>query len=187
MHIKIKEGPGLRSLSLKESEEYYKKIKSVFHELNAKHFNSELPEPEFFINSRLRSALGRFKPPAFLSFRRKSLQTIEIAAYLFENENADVHLQQLLAHEMIHYWLWFTGRPYGHTAEFKKMMNTIGATRYNPIPKQSTRALVYQCPGCLAEVVRKRQITSHACANCCKKYSKGKYDKRFKLILKPSP
>jgi predicted SprT family Zn-dependent metalloprotease len=108
---------------------------------------------------------------------------IEIASYLLEEVQAHHHVYDTLAHEMIHYWLWVRRRPYGHTPEFLEKMRLMGVLRYNPIPRKRPHKYQYQCGFCQQIFPARKKLGALACLACCKKYSNGKYDIRFKLVL----
>ena len=155
----------------------------LFTRLNETHFGGSLPPISLTWNSRLRSAAGRFYPGS-----RKWITTyppkIEIASYLLKAEGAEKHIRDTLAHEMIHYWLWVLRKPYGHTPEFKRKLVEVGGTRYNPVPIVRPPKYVYGCPNCEKEFPARRRLKGLACLACCKSLAQGKFDSRFRLVLK---
>jgi len=157
-----------------------------FDELNEQHFDGFLDRPLLRFNSRLRSSAGRFIPGIRPSIRVSGSgrpPVIELATYLFEEVEAEKHLKDTLAHEMIHHWLWVRRRPYGHTPEFWDKMEQMGVSRYNPVPRVRPPRYVYGCPFCRAEYPARRKLGPLACAKCCKAHSGGRYDARFRLAL----
>jgi len=152
----------------------------LFDQINDEHFAGSLPRPKLNWNSRLRSSAGRFIPGSRRLFRSR-LFVIEVVLYLKEEAEAMKHIQDTLAHEMIHFWLWEKRRPYGHTDEFYAKMKLMGVSRYNPVPKTKPPKYLYQCPGCEKEFPTKRRLGILACLTCCKKHTQGKFDSRFKL------
>jgi SprT-like protein len=160
-------------------------LRQIFDDLNQKHFDGFLDAPLLGWNSRLRSSAGRFIPGSRRFFRLKPAK-IEVASYLIQEHDGKRHIVDTIAHEMIHYWLWVRGRPYGHTEEFYRKMKQVGASRYNPVPKVRPPKYFYQCPNCSQEFPARRKLGTLACLSCCKKFSGGKFDRRFKLILKPA-
>ena len=112
----------------------------IFKQLNEKHFDGFLDPPVLRWNGRLRTASGRFFPGA----RQKKFglravarpPIIEVASYLLQESEGELHIRETLAHEMIHYWLWVRSRPHGHTDEFYAKMTEMGARRYNPVPRR---------------------------------------------------
>lgn len=157
-------------------------LEVLFRELNEKHFDGFLDAPVLGWNSRLRSAAGRFIPGS-RKFFRDVPPKIEIASYLREEAEAETHIRDTLAHEMIHLWLWVRRRPYGHTAEFLAKMRAMGTTRYNPVPKLRGPKYVYRCPSCEKDFPARRKLGVLACLDCCKREAGGKYDRRFKLVM----
>lgn len=154
----------------------------LFQEINRSFFDGFLDPPDLRWNSRLRSSAGRFIPGS-----RKYLVSlpprIEIASYLKEEANAAALIYDTMAHEMIHYWLWVRRKPYGHTGEFLKKMRQMGVSRYNPVPRTRPFKYLYQCLTCDKYFPTRKTLGVLACASCCKQYSDGKYDARFKLVL----
>jgi len=108
---------------------------------------------------------------------------IEIASYLQDEQDGEVHVRETLAHEMIHYWLWVRHRPHGHTDEFYAKMTEMGARRYNPVPKRRPHKYLYLCGFCRMEFKSRRLLGRLACAKCCKDHGNGKYEERFRLVL----
>jgi predicted SprT family Zn-dependent metalloprotease len=56
-----------------------------------------------------------------------------------------------------------------------------------PLPRRKlAREFVYQCPHCRSRLERVRAFRRPAaCMMCCKKYTSGRYDERFKLVRIP--
>ncbi|MCC7441938.1 MAG: SprT-like domain-containing protein [Bdellovibrionales bacterium] len=155
----------------------------LFQEVNREWFGGMLAAPLFRWNSRLRSSAGRFHPGTRgFTVRRKQLPLIEVATYLLEEEKAFELVRDTVAHEMIHYWLWLRGRPYGHTGEFLKKMREMGVSRYNPVPRVRPYRHVYACLACKKEFYSRKRLGPLACARCCKTHSEGRFDSRFRLI-----
>lgn len=154
----------------------------LFRRINESHFDGFLDPPVLKWNSRLRTSAGRFFPGS-RKFFREIPPRIEVASYLIEEVNAEKLIEDTMAHEMIHYWLWVRYRPYGHTAEFMKKMTEMGVSRYNPVPRLRPYRYVYRCLSCLSEFQARRKLGALACARCCKEHAQGKYDARFKLFL----
>jgi predicted SprT family Zn-dependent metalloprotease len=155
----------------------------IFQKINQQHFDGFLEPPVLTWNSRLRTSAGRFRPG-----RRQLFKTyppeIEIASYLLNETEGQRHVEDTLAHEMIHYWLWIRRRPYGHTPEFLNKMKAMGCSRYNPVPKIKPPRYLYVCGHCQSQYpARKRWKKGLACLACCKKYSGGRFDRRFLLSL----
>lgn len=155
---------------------------SLFTEVNCVHFDGFLDPPFLIWNSRLRSSAGRFIPGS-RKFIDQYPPKIEIASYLLEEQNSRHLIWDTLAHEMIHYWLWVRRRPYGHTQEFLKKMKHMGVSRYNPVPRSRPFKYLYRCLACQKHFPTRKRIGALACAVCCKQFSQGRYDPRFKLVL----
>ena len=107
-----------------------------------------------------------------------------MARYLQEESNSIALITQTMGHEMIHYWLWSRGLPYGHTSEFSKKMKEMGVPRFNPAPRFRAAKFIYECLHCRTEFPARKRWSGLACAACCKVHSGGRYDLRFRLLLK---
>jgi predicted SprT family Zn-dependent metalloprotease len=157
-------------------------LSSLFSEINQLHFDNFLEPIELTWNLRLRTSAGRFVPGNRRFFCLKPPR-IEIARYLIEEEKAHSLVYDTLAHEMIHYWLWVLNKPYGHTPAFRKKMHEMGVSRYNPVPRIRPYKYLYVCVSCRKTFPARKKLGPLACASCCKAYSQGKYDARFKLAF----
>lgn len=155
-------------------------LTQIFQDLNVRHFQGELPAPVLRWNSRLRSTAGRFAPGSRNLFGPRE-PLIEIASYLETIPEGEFHVRDTMLHEMIHYYLWFKKKPYGHTAEFHAILKRVGARRYNPVPKLSPVKHWYECPKCLIRVPARRKLGVSACAACCKKYNHGEFSAHYVL------
>lgn len=158
-----------------------KSLYETFLDLNLAHFGNQLPYTQLSWNSRLSSTAGRFCPGRTRPGFERPPQ-IEIATYLQDIPDGEMHVTDTMLHEMIHLHLWAAGKPYGHTAEFHRIMKKVGAKRFNPVPKHRPFKHWYECPGCRKQTPTRRAITGSACLACCKKHSGGYYDKRFRLV-----
>lgn len=164
--------------SKNESAESPELLLQVFEEINAEHFDGFLDPPLLVWNAKLRTSAGRFFPGG-----RVREAKIEVASYLLEVENASTHIRDTLAHEMIHFWLWVRRKPYGHTDTFWEKMQAMGVSRYNSVARKLPFKYVYACESCRKEFKARRRLGMLACLSCCKAFSQGKYDARFRLIL----
>jgi predicted SprT family Zn-dependent metalloprotease len=168
-------------------------LEALFHDLNRQFFGSLLPLPKLLWNSRLSSTAGRFCPGSRNPLRPRPPE-IEVASYLRDLPEAEMHVRDTVLHEMIHYYLWHVKRPHGHTAEFHQIMRRVGAKRYNPVPKERAPKHWYECPCCRKRMPAKRKLGISACAACCKRHNGGQYSERFRLrrldpgeIQEPAP
>ena len=162
--------------------ELNRSLLELFLDINHEHFDGALVPSLLEWNSRLRTSAGRFIPGSH-KFWRIYTPKIEIASYLLDEENSSQLIYDTLAHEMIHYWLWVRKRPHGHTAEFLDKMREMGMSRYNVVPRPRPFKYVYQCLACQKTFPARKKLGILACSDCCKKYSQGKFDARFKLAL----
>lgn len=156
-------------------------LSAVFSKLNEAHFDGFLDPPALGWNTRLRSSSGRFIPGSRKHWREDPAR-IEIASYLLEEENGASLVQDTMAHEMIHYWLWVRRRDYGHTAEFWSKMTLMGVSRYNPVPRKQSFKYSYYCKSCLKVYPARRKLGVLACADCCNRFSGGRFDPKFAIV-----
>ncbi len=161
-------------------------LEAIFHDLNKCHFDGVLPLPRLSWNTRLSTTAGRFSPRGWPKLRAaRSEALIEVAGYLRDLSDGDMHIRDTILHEMIHYWLWIRRRSYGHTSEFYAKMHATGAKRWNPVPRQRPPRYIYACRSCDTEVpARRRQSADIACYRCCKRYNSGHFHPKFRLYLK---
>lgn len=75
-----------------------------------------------------------------------------------------------------------------HDYHWKAVARSIGCTGdrcYNETVIKPKSNYVLECPNCTKQYPRYRKTRkSYACTDCCRRHSYGKYDERFKLILK---
>ncbi len=77
-----------------------------------------------------------------------------------------------------------------HGREWKRACHDLGLAgekRCHTLPLAQPRRVVrnhiYHCPHCLKEIARVRPLwRREACLACCRTYSRGKYDRRFRLV-----
>lgn len=162
--------------------ESYPSLIALFSEINIRYFDGFMVLPTLQWNTRLRTSAGRFFPGS-RKYWMIHPPRIEIASYLLEEQNSAQLVYDTLGHEMIHYWLWVRGRPYGHTPEFLAKMKKMGVSRYNPVPRKRPVKYLYHCVSCKKDFPARKKLGPLACASCCKRFAQGKYDQRFKLIL----
>ena len=155
---------------------------SHFEQINEAYFEGFLEAPVLRWNSRLRSSAGRFIPGS-RRFFLEAPPVIEIAKYLLEENECAALVADTLGHEMIHYWLWVRRQPYGHTPAFWDKMTLMGVSRYNTVPRARPYRYIYRCSSCAHEFFARKKLGDLACAACCKQFSGGKFDSRFKLFL----
>jgi predicted SprT family Zn-dependent metalloprotease len=166
-------------------------LEAYFSQINTQYFRAQLPLPTLRWNSRLRTTAGRFCPGSHNPFRPK-ISVIEVADYLRQHKEGEKHVRDTILHEMIHYWLWWNKKPYGHTAEFHRIMRATGAQRFNPVPMEKPVKYWYQCPSCNIRVPARRKLGLVACLPCCKKFNRGQFSQKFILQildsrLQPAP
>lgn len=104
-------------------------------------------------------------------------------------------INRTLLHELAHLLARFrAGRhkiaPHGR--EWKQACCDLGLldekrTHNLPLPRRIVRRKhAYRCPNCSVEIARVKPFRSRvACLPCCRKYGKGRYDERFRLIKNP--
>lgn len=153
-------------------------FETLFAIANDRHFSSVLPRCRRVWNRRFRGLAGR------IECRSK---TIELSSAHFEQCGIGA-MGIVLVHEMIHLALFTERRPHGHTGEFKRRSFSLGLPRiYHelPLPTRLVRPkrYVYACACGLRVESKIRFRAPRACASCCKKFNRGRFDRRFALFL----
>jgi SprT-like protein len=140
----------------------------LFDRYNWMYFSGRLPRPRIEISNRMTTAGAYYPGQRLIKIGRKYHE-------LFPDEVVDT-----LKHEMIHLI------HLKHGAAFKAEAARIGASvraQSHPDLRRPPR-YVYECPGCGLEYPRQKRIVLGSCGKCS---PGGKYDRRFKLVLKSSP
>jgi len=166
-------------------------LQAAFQRVNSWGFSGELPLIRLSWNSRLRSSAGRFfsgsplwrDPQGRPLIPERLAPRIEIASYLLKQERAAELIVDTMAHEMIHFWLWYRRKPFGHTALFHRKLKELGASRYNTVPQRQNYKYIYECPRCLGRFPTRRRLSNVACLKCCRVFASGRFDSRFRLQL----
>ena len=139
-------------------------LERMFDIYNREYFEGRLPKVRIRYSKRMMVAGGYFP-------QKKEIRISEKYHTFFPDEVYDT-----LKHEMIHLV------HFRHDAAFKKIARRIGASlRANDHPalRRPPRYL-YICPHCYTEYPRYKRLRMASCGKC----SKGKFDNRFKLVLK---
>ncbi|MCB1279803.1 SprT family zinc-dependent metalloprotease [Prosthecobacter sp.] len=133
-------------------------------------------------NSRLRSTAGYARYPAW---------AIELNPKLREFEG---QVDRTLKHELAHLIAYHRSgrrRIEPHGKEWRQACVDLGipdekAHHRLPLPRNEVeRKLTYACPACQTAVQRVRKFRRPtACLHCCNKHAGGRYDGRFRLVLK---
>jgi predicted SprT family Zn-dependent metalloprotease len=95
----------------------YADVKNLFNQFNTEFFHGVLPAIEIKLEKRKTSRLyGQYRWTRRFGVESKKIRIFPIA---IESGNAE----ETLYHEMVHYYLHYSGRPCGHTSMFKAMMS----------------------------------------------------------------
>jgi len=139
-------------------------LRRMFDIYNREYFDGLLPRVKIKYSKRMLVAGGYFPD-------KKEIRISVKYHALFPDEVYDT-----LKHEMIHII------HFKHDAAFRRMARRIGASiRANEHPDlRRPPRYVYVCPSCAAEYPRQKRLRMASCGKC----SKGKFDPRYKLILK---
>ena len=159
------------------------RMRVLLQELNLRHFEGRLREPNLLLSRRLRASAGMAD---YWNW------TVKISIPYHDLHGWDGEFTDTLLHEMIHLWLSQAGRPAGHGPEFRAMARKLGCPRYaKRMPPR--RALQYRCGTCGREVEYRRKVRL-ACRPCCDRFNGGRFSKKFLLVpsvrepvLFPSP
>jgi predicted SprT family Zn-dependent metalloprotease len=146
------------------------RLLQLFWELNFRHFGGVLPPIEIRFSGRLRTTGGQY----FRDLRGSKL--IQISTRYLAMERAWEEIADTLGHELVHYWLDFSGRPCGHTAEFRAKLRECGFNRYSRLKPAFVRH-VYVCPACGLKYFRRRQGI-WSCGPC----SGPRFNSAFRLV-----
>jgi len=95
---------------------------------------------------------------------------------------------RILLHELCHWWLFHQGmRHREDTPAFQGLLRAHGApARGLPMPRAAARRLrLYVCPCCGARYRYRRRV-EYACGQCCRRWSGGRFDPRFRLVPVPA-
>jgi predicted SprT family Zn-dependent metalloprotease len=141
-------------------------LQRMFDIYNREYFDGRLPKVKIKYSKRMLVAGGYFP-------QKKEIRISEKYHTYFPDEVYDT-----LKHEMIHLI------HFRHNAAFKKTARRIGASlRANDHPAlRRPPRYIYICPHCFTEYPRNKRLRMASCGRC----SKGKFDPRFKLVLKRS-
>lgn len=133
-------------------------------------------------NARLRSTAGYARYPSW---------EIELNPRLREFEG---QVDRTLKHELAHLIAYHRSgrrRIEPHGSEWRRACTDLGipdekAQHRLPLPRNEIeRKLVYACPACQTPVHRVRRFRRPtACLQCCNRHAGGRYDGRFRLVLK---
>jgi len=134
-------------------------------------------------NGRMRSAAGRaFWPDGIIELNPRLLE--------IGKEEVERTVRHELAHLLAHARAG-RRRIEAHGHEWRAACGDLGIAGEkvcHRLPwerRVMERRYVYACPQCAASFARVRPIKKKsACLACCKKYSGGRYDERFRLRLR---
>ncbi|MBY0585572.1 SprT-like domain-containing protein [bacterium] len=153
-------------------------FQTLFDRANHQFFGNHLPPCRRVWNRRFRGLAGRIQC-------RENV--IELSSAHFEQCGAAA-MGIVLVHEMIHLALFTDRLPFGHTGEFKRRSLSVGLPRiYHelPLPGRLAKSKRYRyrcvCGQMVLSRIKFRQ--PRACAHCCKKFSRGRFDPRFTLVF----
>ncbi len=141
-------------------------IVQMFHDLNALHFNGEIPNIPVVWNSRLTTTAGRCHLRADGPGRTALRPTkIDLAGRVFEvNEWDEAKVKRTLIHEMVHAFLIHKHDEKGHTARFHRMMTRITGEKKNhrchSYKVARVRNVGWMCPQCKTKGMRTKMPPS---------------------------
>jgi predicted SprT family Zn-dependent metalloprotease len=97
----------------------------LFDRINQTHFNGEVPLCRLKWSDRIGIGRTHHRYADFTVFEDKQfLSVIRLSKKLLADSSKE-EIAKVMFHEMIHVWLWNQQRPWGHTAEFKRKVNTF--------------------------------------------------------------
>jgi len=131
---------------------------------NWQYYQGRLPKPRIAYSTRMKAA-GSYSPSENLIRIGKAYHEV------FPDE-----LNQTLKHEMIHIIHIKHDRNFKREAE--RLGTTVRAKYHESLIKPPK--YVYGCPSCQKEYPRQKRLVMASCGYCS---PKGKFDKRYKLVL----
>ena len=133
-------------------------------------------------STRLRSAAGRAEFGA-----------VRVVLNCRLSEHGDAEIDRTLRHELAHLLAQFRAgrrRIAPHGPQWRRAcidLGIAGEARCHTLPfpiRRQKRRYLYSCPNCRRSFARTRRLRrTSACLTCCRAYSRGRYDERFKLRL----
>ncbi len=133
-------------------------------------------------NSRMRTAVGRAEPS-------RSLITLNPVLQKFGSDE----IERTLLHELAHLLAQHRAgrrRILPHGREWRRVCHDLGlagerACHKLPLAvRQLARPYLYRCRNCARLFPRVRRIArAIACLACCRQFTRGRYDARFRLRL----
>ena len=149
--------------------------------LNALGLRSVAEKLCVFWNSRMRSTAGLAYP-----------QSCHIVLNPKLTEFGDGEVERTLLHELAHlvaHHRCGRRRIAPHGPEWRKACEDLGLfneARCHDLPlprRRMSRQFIYECPQCRTRLERVRAFRrAAACMVCCRRFSAGRYDERFKLL-----
>ena len=133
---------------------------------------------------------NRLKTTAGVADWRKRTITLNTSLKKISSQEIERTLLHELAHLLAQYRVG-EKRIYPHGTAWHKACRDLGIpneTRCHTLPfeqKRLPRPYEYSCPHCGDTFTRTRPMRyAAACHACCLKYNRGRYDKRFHLVVK---
>lgn len=166
----------------------------LYEQLNSQYFDAALPFCPIIWSRQLTRTAGNINviapkmkisyPLLVEAFTPKDLFPPEFEICGVRCDSSEKAIEEIIKHEMIHLWLHERGLPCGHTAAFRAKARQMGQpkTRHQIETPKPRSGWEYHCPKCKSTFMRRKRFGRPvACASCCKKFNKGKFDARFKL------
>jgi len=143
-----------------------RELRRLYDKLNQQYFGGKLPPAQIEWSTRMRIA-GSCRPD-------KPEIRLSVSYHTYYPEE----IESTLLHEMLH--ILFPK----HDRNFRRAAENLGVSihcrEYPGIHSRSK--YVYMCPHCRTVYYRQRRARNISCGAC----SGGKYDERYKLVLKKS-
>ncbi|HEY8173335.1 MAG TPA: SprT-like domain-containing protein [Dehalococcoidia bacterium] len=180
--------------------------------INAEGYMMPLGGPEFWLQAELQDAMDRLVKQSFrdvISMTRAPYPRVELSgrmtssagrcypdtglirlATLYHRDHGIDATLLVLKHELAH---WAARWRYGnriapHGREFRLVAHgldpriTITCPPFAHKERAQRRVWRMRCPNCRRSYERARR-DKVACRNCCDMYSRGQYDRRFRLVV----
>jgi len=152
-------------------------IKSMFVELNDKHFDGKIPDIPVVWNKRMTTTAGYCRYRREGEARNIEPYKIDLSYQLFEKLGFDIDkVKRTLIHEMVHAFLVHMYNERGHKRRFQQMMTDITGEYKNHrchsydttgLRRKQAKNVVWKCQGsCGAEGRRTRMPKAGRTYNC---------------------
>lgn len=107
---------------------------------------------------------------------------LRFSKFFIEN-NSDIEIKETLIHEVAHALAWNDKKHWPKWIQMAKLLGLKNPEQFNRTAVQAEWKYLMICPWCDAKhyFYKKPKKNWKACYECCVKYNRWKFDKRFEL------